>query len=1031
MGVHGLWTILSPIQEHIPLRSLGGKKLAIDLSGWVCGDMCVNQRAQTGCKLYLRNLVFRLIALLRESILPIAVTDGTAPAIKTQAMQDRHQFSRLNSSNDPPKPISLKRSQFSRISAQCVQLLRALGVPCIACPGEAEAMCAFLDMENLVDGCVTNDGDVFLYGAKVVYRRFSLNSRVIISLLVVIRWGHSGVTRSTLIGTLPEIDHPGRMLDASVEAYFSEHVSTRVGLCRQSLVLLSLVLGCDYWPQGVPGVGPVSAGRILAQVDINEALNRLSKGSDGCTSGSDADEIWNSPIWRKITKGLTECPVTRIVEEFLMPWKERGWQMPASKILEWTRPNVRQAVEFCINFLDWQPSYALAQFIPLLALWIIRSSNADSFIGIMEPLRFYYLNRRLSKAIMESGDKFDLPRGGEGYLKGVRTIGKREKRKRDDERTAWNRVCDERVLLVCRSGSTKTGYVSHLGKDAHEDYKEEVYKIINLSSIPSFVLNQVRKRTFTYAYLFLKPVIIRAETSDTDSQLISVHIREKCVLTSIKVRLGVDDIWSRGLLAPGSTSAESLITSLSGFFTESGYRFPVPAVEFRSAFPLLADTFELAESLPGLTAKMSALSIDGQKNGRKQVKKLRAKKGAVKKESGPLNNYFQPNKENEPSAIADKDLPPWNSPISSPTKQSPIRQIRPAVDEIFTPSPVKLSEKTPSSVNFISVRLSTQFERRLTLESSLLAADTPPQSPSSVEFGTFRTPARLRDSAKMASTGEGNVWYQRTITISPRSRGCHYITDDIIKGMPEITQVKIGILNLFISLNFFSTDSSHSNVPWLKLKDFTPKLLSEAHVIAVQCLLTTYLGSKCQTTTLLCYRGLRHTTKQKGYKVVSSNIDRGNPKKEGAIRLLTVHTSCSITLNESWDGDVKEDIEMLLNRLIPENLKYKHACEGPDDMPAHAKHAILGGSNVTIPITDGKMNLGTWQGIWFIEHRNQKSSLKESDCNVEWMQDVKGDGFRRVWNLPIETRTHSHRFPGMTKPQSHDDFTIHPKVPEI
>lgn len=54
MGVHGLWTILNPIQEHVPLRSLGGKKLAVDLSGWVCGDMCVSQRAQTGCKLYLR-----------------------------------------------------------------------------------------------------------------------------------------------------------------------------------------------------------------------------------------------------------------------------------------------------------------------------------------------------------------------------------------------------------------------------------------------------------------------------------------------------------------------------------------------------------------------------------------------------------------------------------------------------------------------------------------------------------------------------------------------------------------------------------------------------------------------------------------------------------------------------------------------------------------------------------------------------------------------------------------------------------------
>uniref|UniRef100_A0A0R3XBU6 Pecanex-like protein n=1 Tax=Hydatigena taeniaeformis TaxID=6205 RepID=A0A0R3XBU6_HYDTA len=94
-------------------------------------------------------------------------------------------------------------------------------------------------------------------------------------------------------------------------------------------------------------------------------------------------------------------------------------------------------------------------------------------------------------------------------------------------------------------------------------------------------------------------------------------------------------------------------------------------------------------------------------------------------------------------------------------------------------------------------------------------------------------------------------------------------------------------------------------------------------------------------------------------------------------------------LNESWDGDVKDDIEMVLNRLIPEKLNYKHSCEGPDDMvthilsnfsllsflsqkPAHAKHAILSGSNVTIPITDGRMNLGTWQGVWFIEHRNQK-----------------------------------------------------------
>nr|CDS17032.1 flap endonuclease GEN 1 [Echinococcus granulosus] len=348
MGVHGLWNILNPVQDHIPLRSLGGQKLAIDLSGWVCGDICVNQRVQTGCRLYLRNLVFRLIALLREAILPIAVTDGIAPAVKAAALKERRQVSRLGNLPDGIRPALLKRSQFSRISFKCSQLLEALGVPCIASPGEAEAMCAFLNMENLVDACVTEDGDAFLYGATLVYRHFSLDARV----------------------------------------------ESRLSLCRRSLVLLGLVLGCDYWLPGVPGVGPISACKLLTQVDVGEALRRLTgAGFDTTASSSEAavvadSSVWRSPTWKKIILGLAGCSVAEVVDEFLVPWQARGWEMPAEASLVWSRPNVRQAVELCVDFLGWQPAYALAQFTPLLALWITRSTSSSPLCAdIMRPLR--------------------------------------------------------------------------------------------------------------------------------------------------------------------------------------------------------------------------------------------------------------------------------------------------------------------------------------------------------------------------------------------------------------------------------------------------------------------------------------------------------------------------------------------------------------------------------------------------------------------------------------------------------------------
>lgn len=82
-----------------------------------------------------------------------------------------------------------------------------------------------------------------------------------------------------------------------------------------------------------------------------------------------------------------------------------------------------------------------------------------------------------------------------------------------------------------------------------------------------------------------------------------------------------------------------------------------------------------------------------------------------------------------------------------------------------------------------------------------------------------------------------------------------------------------------------------------------------------------------------------------------------------------MHTSASIILNENYDNDVKLDMCDFLKKLVPYSQDYRHSDEGPDDMPAHIKSALLG-TSLMISITNGKLNIGTWQGIWLIEFRD-------------------------------------------------------------
>lgn len=131
------------------------------------------------------------------------------------------------------------------------------------------------------------------------------------------------------------------------------------------------------------------------------------------------------------------------------------------------------------------------------------------------------------------------------------------------------------------------------------------------------------------------------------------------------------------------------------------------------------------------------------------------------------------------------------------------------------------------------------------------------------------------------------MWFQKEISIEPKVRGFHLITNEILSQIPEIKKIKAGLVNIFIS-----------------------------------------------------------------------------------------HTSASLTLNENYDPDVRLDMEKYFNRAVKENESYyAHTSEGTDDMPAHIKSTLIGAS-LTMPVTNGELNIGTWQGIYLCEHRNHAGSRK-------------------------------------------------------
>ncbi|XP_033102285.1 flap endonuclease GEN homolog 1-like isoform X2 [Anneissia japonica] len=325
MGVQNLWSILAPVQCHKPLNELKGQVIAVDLSIWVCESQGVKQMQAVVLKPFLRNLFFRITNLRQLCIRPVFVIEGEAPELKCETMMKRQksQYRGKSSRTDAPKSKKTGRSQFKARLKECCEMLDYLGIPWVQSKGEAEAMCAFLNIKGLVDACITQDGDAFLYGARVVYRNFTLNNK-----------------------------------DPHIDCYSMDDIETKLGLNQTSLVGLGILLGCDYLPKGVPGVGKEGAMKLIKALDNEVAiLQRFREWHQDFAYQSMAER----DVMRKALS-VPGFPNQAVIDEFMVIKDKKP-----KHTFHWARPNLAKIKTYNQIKLDWPDEYTEEKVLPMIS----------------------------------------------------------------------------------------------------------------------------------------------------------------------------------------------------------------------------------------------------------------------------------------------------------------------------------------------------------------------------------------------------------------------------------------------------------------------------------------------------------------------------------------------------------------------------------------------------------------------------------------------------------------------------------------
>ncbi|CAD7003617.1 unnamed protein product [Ceratitis capitata] len=395
MGVKDLWSVLAPYADRKPLSELRGKKVAIDLAGWICEslnvvDYFVHPRH------HLKNLFFRTCYLIWEDVTPVFVLEGEAPKIKSQIIAKRAELQfrgtkptqnkKIEAHSVQSKEKDKGRTRFNHVLKQCENLLQSMGIQCVQAPGEAEAYCAFLNKKGLVDGVISQDSDCFGYGAIRVYRNFSVSTQ--------------GAQAAQ---------------GGAVDIYDMKEIKEKMDFGQHKTIVMALLCGCDYCPDGIGGIGRDGVLKLFNKYKEVEIIERIrswrhedskytalemrvddkmicgncghmgrtqshtKSGCGVCRTSSGCDEsLWKEErlslkaelSLRKKALIDPSFPSEEIIAEFLNEPKS----VPKLN-LTWRQPNVVKFVKQIGHLLQWTEIYCFQKFLPLLARWQVQNMS--------------------------------------------------------------------------------------------------------------------------------------------------------------------------------------------------------------------------------------------------------------------------------------------------------------------------------------------------------------------------------------------------------------------------------------------------------------------------------------------------------------------------------------------------------------------------------------------------------------------------------------------------------------------------------
>ncbi|CAN0824626.1 Flap endonuclease GEN-like 1 [Linum grandiflorum] len=309
MGVAGkFWDLLKPYARHEDPDFLRDKKVAVDLSYWIV-------QHDTAIKTYslnphLRLTFFRTLNLFSKfGAFPVFVADGTPSPLKSQARIARFfRSSGIDASQWPvaEEGVSVERNgAFLKCVKDCVELIELFGMPVLKAKGEAEALCAQLNLDGHVDACITADSDAFLFGAQCVIKSIKPNAK------------------------------------EPFECYLMSDIEAGLGLKREHLIAISLLVGNDHDLTGVQGIGIDNALRFVQKFGADEILDKLREIGSGSVP-----KVLNSPM---LSPGDDPC-------------------------ISWQNPETDMLVDFLVIHQHWEPSYVRQRMLPMLSTIYLRDT---------------------------------------------------------------------------------------------------------------------------------------------------------------------------------------------------------------------------------------------------------------------------------------------------------------------------------------------------------------------------------------------------------------------------------------------------------------------------------------------------------------------------------------------------------------------------------------------------------------------------------------------------------------------------------